>query len=173
MNTQFEIKQEILSNFKCHRCGECCKISVQVESSDIIRLADKLKMKSEMFVAKYVWKDPLTNLNHLEDPCPFLKDKECTVYDARPDVCRVFPFKLHMPVLQDVEGCKLAKDIYNVANGIEQLKSSEVGSEQELTKEIYQITYGDERRKDSTLDIIFSYDDLEYFAKVLRESRRT
>lgn len=170
MNTQFEIKQEILSKFKCDRCGECCKIPIQVFSKDIIRLAEKLSMKNEMFQAQYIWEDPLlNNIYFLQDPCPFLTNKECSVYDARPDVCRIFPFAYDLPVLKGADRCNLAKDIYNVAHGIEQIVKSEFAPEQELTEGIYKKRFGDEIGKDSTLDITFSYDDLEYLANELRK----
>jgi len=169
MSTHYDIKQEILSKFKCDRCGECCKIRVYVKSEDILRLAKRLRIKSGTFAYKYI--QTKGRFKFLKDPCLFLTNNECSVYNARPDVCRLYPFKLDMPVLQDVEGCNLSKDIYNVAQEIEQIKSSKFMPQQEFIENVYKKRFGDKRGEDSTKDIIFSYEDLEYLAKELRKRK--
>jgi Fe-S-cluster containining protein len=83
--------------FKCQKCNACCKEKVQrLFPWDIIRLCTKLKLNTSLFLEKYcnLTRDPESKmpmpLLKTDNGCRFLK-KECTVYDARPFVCRMFP----------------------------------------------------------------------------------
>jgi Fe-S-cluster containining protein len=99
--SQIEKLKYLQATFECRRCGECCKqVSIAFTERDIIRISDKLDLTSQEFVQKY-------DLGLVNNPgemafykldvgtreiCPFNSDRECTIYDARPQVCRGFPF---------------------------------------------------------------------------------
>ncbi len=90
-----KLMREIMPHFDCTRCAACCKEAyVVLETEDIARLAEALGMKRSEFRARYVTRneDGDTCLN--DRPCPFLKDDMCTLYKARPDSCREYPFSL-------------------------------------------------------------------------------
>ncbi|MDR3605868.1 MAG: YkgJ family cysteine cluster protein [Oligoflexia bacterium] len=91
----------------CDGCwAGCCTLPVEASASDLIRLeliteeeaAESLKrvakrLKSEGYIQAFV---PRTQLFVLEQrngrDCIFLgKDRLCTVYQKRPEVCRKFP----------------------------------------------------------------------------------
>jgi len=79
--------------FRCKRDGCCCRLLVQVSKADIRRL-EKVGHKKEDFIQKKKGKNYIKQINGY---CPWLKISkgvaECTVYNYRPDICRVFPLK--------------------------------------------------------------------------------
>jgi Fe-S-cluster containining protein len=84
--------------FKCTGCGKCCTGSpgyVFLSPTDLERLADHFALSTTEFAAKYTYKvdEKLSLLDRPgSDHCIFLKDKQCTVYEARPSQCRTFPW---------------------------------------------------------------------------------
>lgn len=111
MGKELEINEDILcridllkslqESFECRRCGECCKQeSIAFTEKDILRAAQKNNLSVSEFIEKY----DLGLINNSGDlvfyrltigkigVCPFCSDHKCTIYDARPQVCRGFPF---------------------------------------------------------------------------------
>ena len=95
--------------FRCQLCGACCrqvKDSVMLEPMDIYLLARFLRERGEKIdgpedvLAQYTHADvladrlPIFLLNTVgsEHTCVFLKNGRCSVYDARPRTCRLYPF---------------------------------------------------------------------------------
>ncbi len=84
--------------FKCTGCGKCCTGTpgyVFLSETDIMRLSNHFALSKEAFLQKYSrYVDGGYAL--LEEPisydCVFLKDKRCSVYEARPTQCRTFPW---------------------------------------------------------------------------------
>ena len=92
----------------CEGCwAGCCTLPVEVSASDLIRLeliTEEEACISLKSVAKRLMKEkiiqafsPKTGIFVLDqrhgDDCLFLghKDRLCTVYEKRPEVCRTFP----------------------------------------------------------------------------------
>jgi Fe-S-cluster containining protein len=87
-------------SFECKKCGSCCRNNVtRLFPWDVIRLCTKLKIHTSLFLEKYcnMTRDPETRmpipLLKTDNACRFLKDK-CTVYEARPFICRMCPIGL-------------------------------------------------------------------------------
>jgi len=100
----------ILDNFikKCYMCGECCNIfKVEIEPSDIKRLADEYKMSEEEFRKEYIlpgnysWNSGSGIIKKVIDEetgrrvCAFLKKGDlnldyCSVHSFKPDLCREY-----------------------------------------------------------------------------------
>src|SRR5438876_2876148 len=88
--------------FDCSKCpAYCCSIydRVQVTKRDIKRLAKHFAVSIETATRRYTttWEDELV-LRRKKDPifgkaCTFLdpQTRRCTIYQARPSVCREFP----------------------------------------------------------------------------------
>ena len=91
--------------FRCMRCAACCRHvrgSVVIEGLDAYRLAQHLKMEVADFISQYA--DPFLLDEQLwypifslrvkgnDDSCIFLKGSRCTVQDAKPRTCRLYPF---------------------------------------------------------------------------------
>ncbi len=87
--------------FKCTGCGKCCTGSpgyVYLSKPDLENLAAHFSLSEEEFLQKYTrYIDGQYAL--LDEPktydCIFLKEKRCTVYEARPVQCRTFPWWIH------------------------------------------------------------------------------
>lgn len=86
--------------FQCQGSGNCCTSHgefgfVFLTLDDRRRFAKHLKTSTAAFTRKYcdlkdgVWhlKEEATNPD-----CMFLKNKRCSVYEARPTQCRTWPF---------------------------------------------------------------------------------
>ncbi len=95
--------------FHCRLCGGCCRYvadSIMLEPRDSYYLARYLREQGEPLVgtedvlAQYAHASwladslPIFLLNTVGtlDVCTFLKDGRCSVYEARPRVCRLYPF---------------------------------------------------------------------------------
>lgn len=98
----------MLKDFKCKRCGECCR-TPRLFKKDIERIKES-GYKEEDFV--YI--DDLGN-KYIKDKdgwCMFLKRGKivaCKIYEARAEICRMYPTELHNGSCKPVE---LAFDKY-------------------------------------------------------------
>jgi len=103
------VKGKEMVPFHCQRCGACCRQvedSIMLEPMDIYRLSRFLRERGESIegpedmLAQYTHPDMLVdrlpifllNTDGPENACVFLKDGRCSVYEARPRVCRLYPF---------------------------------------------------------------------------------
>ena len=83
----------MLKNFKCKRCGDCCRVVPHLTDNDISRIK-KLGFKEGFFVER------IGNINLMrieKDKCVFLNDGKrtsCKIYNSRPRICRLYPTEL-------------------------------------------------------------------------------
>ena len=96
--------------FKCTGCGDCCrhvKETVPVDSQDAFRIAKYLMETGEdifcidQFLLEYATPALLNECGYFvyflksvgeDDACVFLKDNRCTIHEAKPRACRLYPF---------------------------------------------------------------------------------
>ncbi|MCG2721230.1 MAG: YkgJ family cysteine cluster protein [Thermodesulfovibrionales bacterium] len=87
---------------------------------EIKLLANFINMPEDKFVEHYTEVDNTEKKLRLkENPCSFLKDNKCTVYECRPSDCRSFPH-LHkrgfttrlINVLQSYSICPIVFNVY-------------------------------------------------------------
>lgn len=86
--------------FTCTRCGVCCQGPepgyVEVGKAEIERLCAHLGMDPHAFGRRYLRRIKGTKLSLTEQKngdCVFwVRGQGCSVYEARPDQCRTFPF---------------------------------------------------------------------------------
>jgi Fe-S-cluster containining protein len=93
----------MISFFNCNRCPSyCCSYErIAVEKSDVSRLARHFGLTPEAAARKFTRKGDEPGeviLRHKPDKiygtvCQFLdtETRRCTVYDARPTICRTYP----------------------------------------------------------------------------------
>lgn len=92
------LNEDVLKQFKCNGCGECCRWTgaVVLLPEDIAVLAAALKMTEEEFVRDRTRLAPnrrqLALLDQKDGSCEFLEGNRCRVYTARPEQCRTFPY---------------------------------------------------------------------------------
>ncbi len=98
--------------FSCHpgvACfNECCAdVNIFLTPYDIIRLKNRLGIRSDEFISKYTVSPFDKNLKYpimllkLQDndtkSCHFVGEKGCTVYEDRPWACRMYPLGMASP----------------------------------------------------------------------------
>ncbi len=82
---------EISNQIDCTTCGNCCrKLKPCITEQDIKILSQGLNFSPQQVKSDYIeideGKQYFKNL-----PCSFLKEKKCTVYNDRPEDCRLYP----------------------------------------------------------------------------------
>jgi Fe-S-cluster containining protein len=85
---------EIISErIDCRACGNCCREVIPILSKgDVRRLAQSVNIPIGEFANKYLEPSREENAFTFKTrPCPFLSEKICTVYEARPRDCRSYP----------------------------------------------------------------------------------
>lgn len=88
--------------FSCNQCGKCCinREDILLSPIDLFRVSKKFNMTPEEFVTQYgetyigdssrmviVRLRPRGSIKR----CPLLKERKCSVHDAKPTVCAMFP----------------------------------------------------------------------------------
>ena len=92
--------------FVCHKevpCfNHCCRdLNQALTPYDVLRLKNHLKITAQAFIEQYavVYSGPATGLPVVslrfladkEKNCPFVTPNGCSVYEARPSSCRIYP----------------------------------------------------------------------------------
>jgi Fe-S-cluster containining protein len=100
------IDPALLKTFECTGCGDCCRWSgsVLLTAGDINRMADALGLSEQAFIDRHTRLAPnrtqLALIDNPDESCSFLEGDRCSVYEARPEQCRSFPY-----VWSVSEGC--------------------------------------------------------------------
>jgi Fe-S-cluster containining protein len=89
------IAEEIEGQIDCTQCANCCKVAtVKLSERDVERLSRHLRVQPDRFLAEYTADSEEEGRILRRDPasgCVFLNGHDCTVYEARPDICQRFP----------------------------------------------------------------------------------
>lgn len=98
--------------FACRRCGECCRGrgGIILDSRDQERLAAHLGLTRRELLDQYA--EERGGKHHLRvdenECCVFQRGTDCGVHQARPDICRAWPF--FRGNLVDASSWELAQD---------------------------------------------------------------
>lgn len=80
--------------FNCTKCGKCCTgpahAGVRLSPTDAERIITLIRAPAYRLAIQHGKDRP--QLKMVNGHCVFLKDKQCAIYEARPDQCRTFPF---------------------------------------------------------------------------------
>lgn len=117
MRTPVRFSEEECDSQICGTCTSCCRWDGEVHFSpdELDALADLLHMDVRDCAEKFFeLSDDRRNLRlrmGKDEPCPFLGEKGCTVYEARPQQCRNFPYVWVREEMKLMEECKLFREI--------------------------------------------------------------
>lgn len=84
--------------FSCTGCGKCCTGSpgfVWITPEEMESIAEFLNISLEQFIKNYTRQvgNRYSLLEYSKSyDCVFLKNNRCTIYNARPQQCRTFPW---------------------------------------------------------------------------------
>lgn len=82
----------VKDDFKCVKCGQCCRPIVKISNEEIEKIESS--GKSDFFE----WDENIQSnaLKREKGVCKFLKRDDdffvCSIYDVRPATCRAYPF---------------------------------------------------------------------------------
>ncbi|MBO1720705.1 YkgJ family cysteine cluster protein [Extibacter sp. GGCC_0201] len=96
------IKADETFQFHCTQCGKCClnREDIILTPKDLFRISQKLTMLPEKVIRQYcdayIGRNshlPVVRLNPQGQlkRCPLLSGNQCSVHDAKPAVCAIFP----------------------------------------------------------------------------------
>jgi hypothetical protein len=86
--------QQVEAEIDCTSCANCCRVATtQIVERDAERLAKFLRVKLAAFLRDYTeeTEDEGRILKRNENGCIFLEGNLCSVYEARPQTCELFP----------------------------------------------------------------------------------
>lgn len=104
----------------CHACCQGMGDSVVLDPFDVYRIGKKLNCTAESLLRDKLKLQvvdgivlPGLNMDGPDERCGFLSSKgRCTIHDARPGICRLFP----LGRLYEEEGCKYFLQIHECKN---------------------------------------------------------
>jgi len=90
-----QLAADVENAIDCTACANCCRVAkTPITRRDAEKLAKFLGMRLGEFLRNYTLDDEEEGLilrRDDESGCVFLQDKLCSVYDARPANCELFP----------------------------------------------------------------------------------
>lgn len=90
-------------DFSCARCAQCCRWPghVLLTGADTAALAAFLGLGEEEFIRRHARlasnRAQLSLAERADGSCVFLDGRDCRVYPARPEQCRLFPAAWTVP----------------------------------------------------------------------------
>jgi len=88
----YKISEKIAAQIDCTACANCCHtIPPSLMKEDISRLAERLELTTKEFEKRHTIINSSGDREMASLPCPFLKEKMCSVYTDRPEDCRDYP----------------------------------------------------------------------------------
>jgi Fe-S-cluster containining protein len=84
--------------FLCTKCGKCCTLEdfltageIKIQPEKDLEIEAKVKALFESLGKIWEMSERKYNQHVAHTPCPFLVDKSCSIYQIRPEGCRLFP----------------------------------------------------------------------------------
>jgi Fe-S-cluster containining protein len=97
-----EVQYPAHLRWTCVRCTKSCRDlpgrtrNILLAQSDIKRITDSKKLADKEFSVSSRGSFPyIRKMRRLDGRCVFLQDSRCSIYRARPLICRFYPFSLH------------------------------------------------------------------------------
>jgi len=96
--------------FLCNKCGVCCTLDdfltageVNAKPQEYPEVHAKLKVLFESLGEIFETGEIKYEQYIMQNSCPFLVDKSCSIYEIRPDGCRLFPNTSFGMITKDCE----------------------------------------------------------------------
>ena len=92
----FETTRRVWAGIDCTICANCCReMKPTFSEPEVDRVARRLGMERRRFVDAYLERSEGDSSNPWRvrtAPCPFLKNKLCSIYQDRPAECSGYPY---------------------------------------------------------------------------------
>lgn len=112
----------ISEKIDCTKCGNCCKEQcLTITKNEIKRLSEHLKISISEFEKQFIKIDEDGDKIFAHNPCKFLKNNQCDIYELRPETCKSYPH-LHKKefitrlfgVINNYSICPIVYNVYEV-----------------------------------------------------------
>lgn len=121
-----QVAAPIIAAIDCTKCANCCRhLDVYLVEDDAKRLVDGLMIPLSEVETRYVDHEAAAAVEEWgvfrQRPCAFLKGKLCSVYQHRPESCRIYPVftpDFRWSLEDTIEGASLCPIIYNVLSAL-------------------------------------------------------
>lgn len=123
----FKTADEVASKIDCTQCGRCCnRLAPLVSEDDQLRLAKRLQITVQQLQNEYLEYEEDDEAGWIVkgEPCVFLKDTQCSIYEDRPDNCREYPYldsvdfnQRAMGMIQRTQTCPI---VFNVMESLKE-----------------------------------------------------
>lgn len=121
----YYLYEEVLEHIDCTKCANCCReleTCFQIEELD--RLTKHLNIERKEFISQFTKPDKFGEKDKFylnSKPCQFLTNKNCTIYELRPEECNSYPY-LHKEnfisrlfgVIENYEICPIVYNVYEL-----------------------------------------------------------
>ena len=100
-----KISQKHSTQMECKKgCSKCCKTDISVFEIEATRISEWLTSQTEEEKKRLfaLWSTP-----HQEGYCAFLYNDQCTIYEARPLICRTQGLPLYLTTENVLDYCPL------------------------------------------------------------------
>jgi Fe-S-cluster containining protein len=92
----FETTRLVWAGIDCTTCANCCReMKPTFSEEEVERVARRLRMARQQFIETYLEHTEADSENPWQTrttPCPFLRDKLCSIYEDRPAECNGYPY---------------------------------------------------------------------------------
>ncbi len=87
-----KVDATVWQDTNCTSCANCCKtMTPTFTNADIKRISAHLTMTTATFKEKWLKKEETGEWVNTTQPCQFLVDDKCSIYEVRPADCAEFP----------------------------------------------------------------------------------
>lgn len=147
------LHKELFKDCDCIACSNCCKASgTIVNQADIKNISAKLNLSVSEFKKEYLVKTD-EGFMISKEPCPFLSDNGCKIYECRPKCCKEYPYtdkeEISTRLINLVENCAVCPVVFEI---FERLKNH-FGNEFQQYKEEYEEMWGEEGDYNEEYDV--------------------
>jgi Fe-S-cluster containining protein len=97
--------------FICKKCGECCKFfpehclplrSWEVKNLNVLAKEKGIKLNILPVLCYFDKKSKIAfcmGYGMYNEPCPFLVESNCSIYEDRPLICKIYPVFNYLPII--------------------------------------------------------------------------
>ena len=91
-----QVAAPIIAAIDCTQCANCCRrLDVYLVEDDARRLSNGLLIPIDQIETRYIEHEEAARVEEWgkfkQRPCAFLDGKLCSVYEHRPESCRIYP----------------------------------------------------------------------------------
>ena len=123
-----KLHEEVFSEVNCLDCANCCKsLGPKLNSTDIRRISNVLRLKTSEFEQKYLRMDEDDDFVFSTMPCVFLAEvNACKIYEDRPRACREYPHtdqrKMHQVLDITLKNMSTCPAVFEIVERLKKVK---------------------------------------------------